>query len=60
MTIRHAYQAVANDRRTRLGAGWAPSHHDEPREYHLVDGPVANARRARAKDDVAPAGATAA
>ncbi|MFG1890728.1 hypothetical protein ACGFIR_23050 [Micromonospora sp. NPDC049051] len=44
---------VANSRRTRLGAGWTPSHHTEPREYDIVEGPVANALRSRAEDDAA-------
>ncbi|MEU7933863.1 hypothetical protein [Micromonospora echinofusca] len=44
---------VANSRRTRLGAGWTPSHHTEPREYEIVEGPVANALRSRAEDDAA-------
>ncbi|WP_433386655.1 hypothetical protein [Micromonospora sp. KLBMP9576] len=43
--------AVANSRRTRLGAGWTPSHHTEPREYEINEGPVANALRSRAEDD---------
>lgn len=47
MTIRHAHHGVANARRTRLGAGWTPNHHTEPREYLVTDGPVANDRRAR-------------
>ncbi|MCX4388535.1 hypothetical protein OG777_16565 [Micromonospora peucetia] len=42
---------VANSRRTRLNAGWTPSHHIEPREYEIVEGPVANALRSRAEDD---------
>ncbi|MEU4780620.1 hypothetical protein [Micromonospora sp. NPDC023633] len=44
---------VANSRRTRLSAGWTPSHHTEPREYEIVEGPVANALRSRAEDDAA-------
>ncbi|MEH0971343.1 hypothetical protein V6U77_09450 [Micromonospora sp. CPCC 205546] len=46
---------VANSRRTRLNAGWTPSHHTEPREYEIVEGPVANALRSRAEDDPATA-----
>lgn len=56
MTLHHAYQGVANNRRTRLGAGWAPNHHAEPREYQVTDGPVANARRAQVEEDGPTAG----
>lgn len=51
MTIRQSAQAVANTRRTRLGAGWVPSHHAEPREYPVTTGPVANDRRAQVVED---------
>ncbi|MGV9214822.1 hypothetical protein ACTFTM_23415 [Micromonospora sp. RB23] len=47
------HNGVANARRTRLGAGWVPGQHLEPREYQVTDGPVANARRSRAEDDPA-------
>ncbi|WBB67251.1 hypothetical protein [Micromonospora sp. WMMD812] len=42
---------VANSRRTRLSAGWTPTHHTEPREYEVTDGPVANVLRSRAPED---------
>lgn len=51
MMIRQSAQAVANARRTRLGAGWVPSHHVEPREYPVTPGPVANHRRAQVAED---------
>ncbi|MFI6265215.1 hypothetical protein [Micromonospora sp. NPDC051006] len=52
MTLDSTYTgALANVRRTRLGAGWAPSHEMEPREYQVTDGPVANARRSRAAEE---------
>ncbi|MCM0678460.1 hypothetical protein NCC78_27850 [Micromonospora phytophila] len=52
MTGNHAYSGgVANSGRTRLGAGWTPTHHTESREYEVTDGPVANALRSRAEDD---------
>ncbi|MFY1703351.1 MULTISPECIES: hypothetical protein [Micromonospora] len=47
----NGYNAVANTRRTRLGAGWVPVHHAESREYAVTDGPVANDRRSRAEDE---------
>ncbi|MDG4753278.1 hypothetical protein O7630_20245 [Micromonospora sp. WMMD718] len=47
---------VANARRTRLGADWAPTHEAEPREYQVTDGPVANHQRSRAEDDPAGGG----
>jgi hypothetical protein len=50
VTIRHPH-GLANTRRTRLGAGWAPSHHVEPREYQITDGSVANGRRAQVEED---------
>lgn len=54
MTGNHTYTGgVANARRTRLGAGWVPAHHAEPREYQVTDGPVANDRRSRAEEDAA-------
>ena len=50
MTGNHAYTGgVANSRRTRLGAGWVPVHHAEPREYEVTEGPVANTLRSRAE-----------
>ncbi|MEV1147932.1 hypothetical protein [Micromonospora sp. NPDC049799] len=52
MTGNHAYRGgVANSRRTRLGAGWVPGHHTEPREYEVTEGPVANALRSRAEEN---------
>ncbi|SCL16119.1 hypothetical protein GA0070616_0933 [Micromonospora nigra] len=48
-----SFGAVANARRTRLGAGWAPTHHPETREYQVTDGPVANVRRSRAEEEQA-------
>ncbi|SCF41390.1 hypothetical protein [Micromonospora mirobrigensis] len=56
MTGIYGHNGVANSRRTRLGAGWLPTHHTEPREHEVTDGPVANARRSRAEDE-APGGA---
>ncbi|MFG3699196.1 hypothetical protein ACGF5C_14945 [Micromonospora sp. NPDC047620] len=52
MTGNHGYSGgVANSRRTRLNAGWTPTHHTEPREYEITEGPVANALRSRAEED---------
>ncbi|WP_198041443.1 hypothetical protein [Micromonospora chokoriensis] len=52
MTGNHAYtDGIANARRTRLGAGWVPSHLADPREYEVTNGPVANERRSRAEDE---------
>ncbi|MFG3704288.1 hypothetical protein ACGF7U_06070 [Micromonospora sp. NPDC047670] len=52
MTGNHEYSGgVANSRRTRLSAGWTPTHHTEPREYEITEGPVANALRSRAEED---------
>ncbi|TWJ20436.1 hypothetical protein [Micromonospora endolithica] len=48
---RAASGGVANSRRTRLGAGWVPAHHAEPREYEISDRPVANALRSRAEEN---------
>lgn len=48
--MNETYHAVANSRRTRLGADWHP-HQCEAREYPVTDGPVANARRSRAEED---------
>ncbi|MCX4470986.1 hypothetical protein OOK41_11810 [Micromonospora sp. NBC_01655] len=48
--------AVANARRTRLGAGWVAADTTEAREYSVTDGPVANARRSRAEEDPAGGG----
>lgn len=50
----HSYTGggIANARRTRLGAGWMPSHLTDPREYEVTNGPVANERRSRAEDAV--------
>ncbi|MER7456551.1 hypothetical protein [Micromonospora sp. NPDC126480] len=47
---------VANTRRTRLGAGWVPTHHTEAREYEVTDGPVANSVRSRNDEENAAAG----
>ncbi|MDG4805329.1 hypothetical protein O7634_00975 [Micromonospora sp. WMMD1120] len=47
------HNGVANARRTRLTAGWVPAQRLEPREYQVTDGPVANARRSRAEDELA-------
>ncbi|MDH6462509.1 hypothetical protein FHX75_16195 [Micromonospora palomenae] len=47
---------VANARRTRLAAGWAPAQDVETREYQVHDGPVANANRSRAEEDPAAGG----
>ncbi|MEU7801268.1 hypothetical protein AB0B10_18560 [Micromonospora arborensis] len=53
MTGNHAYTGgIANARRTRLGAGWVPSHLADHREYEVTNGPVANERRSRAEDEV--------
>ncbi|MEW2441710.1 hypothetical protein [Micromonospora marina] len=58
MTFHRTYAGggVANVRRTRLGADWAPTHGAEPREYQVTDGPVANNQRSRAEDDPAGGG----
>lgn len=48
----YAGGGIANARRTRLGAGWMPSHLTDPREYEVTNGPVANERRSRAEDAV--------
>ncbi|SBT48283.1 hypothetical protein [Micromonospora narathiwatensis] len=57
MTVHSTYSGgVANTRRTRLSAGWSPSHEVEPREYQVTDGPVANAHRSRAEEDPAGGG----
>ncbi|GHJ13899.1 hypothetical protein TPA0908_18940 [Micromonospora sp. AKA38] len=57
MTFHSTYPGgVANVRRTRLGAGWAPTHEIEPREHQVTDGPVANAQRSRAEEDPAGGG----
>lgn len=42
---------VANARRTRLSAGWAPTHHTEAREYEITDRPVANSVRSRNEEE---------
>ncbi|MGN9775621.1 hypothetical protein ACTMS0_07570 [Micromonospora sp. H33] len=47
---------VANARRTRLGAGWVPTHHVETREYEVTDGPVANSVRSRQEEETAAGG----
>ncbi|MFE9193694.1 hypothetical protein ACFYL6_29240 [Micromonospora sp. NPDC007208] len=52
MTGMMGHNGVANARRTRLTNGWVPEQL-EPREYQIIDGPVANARRSRAEDDPA-------
>ncbi|MEU1395518.1 hypothetical protein ABZ403_05535 [Micromonospora zamorensis] len=52
MTGNHAYTGgIANARRTRLGAGWVPSHLADPLEYEVTNGPVANERRSQAEDE---------
>ncbi|MEU6076896.1 hypothetical protein [Micromonospora sp. NPDC047074] len=51
MGNREHHGGVANSRRTRLSAGWTPTHHVEPPEYEIIEGPVANALRSRAEDD---------
>ncbi|MCI4061806.1 hypothetical protein MRQ36_04170 [Micromonospora sp. R77] len=57
MTLNSAYiGGVANTRRTRLAAGWSPTHDAETREYEVTDGPVANAQRSRAEEDPAGGG----
>ncbi|MBM0279871.1 hypothetical protein [Micromonospora tarensis] len=53
MTGMMGHNGVANARRIRLTAGWVPGQHLEPREYQVTDGPVANARRSRAEDELA-------
>ncbi|MDM4719996.1 hypothetical protein QTQ03_10545 [Micromonospora sp. WMMA1363] len=59
MTGNHTYHGgVANTRRTRLGAGWVPTHHTEVREYEVTDGPVANSVRSR-NDEEGTAGGEA-
>lgn len=40
---------LANARRTRLDADWAPTY-CAAREYPVTDGPVANARRTRPEE----------
>ncbi|MFJ8578667.1 hypothetical protein [Micromonospora sp. NPDC093277] len=56
MTGSNTYRGVANARRTRLGADWAPMHETEVHEYPVTDGPVANAHRSRAEEDPAGGG----
>ncbi len=50
---------VANTRRTRLSAGWVPTHHTEAREYEVTDRPVANSVRSRNEEESAAAGGEA-
>ena len=47
MTIRHPH-GLANTRRTRLGAGWAPSHHVE---QVTLDGRVSGSCEVELTDD---------
>ncbi|WP_165945854.1 hypothetical protein [Micromonospora sp. KC606] len=58
MTFSMRTGGVANNRRTRLAAGWSPVQDAGPREYQVTDGPVANAQRSRAEEDPAGGGAS--